>query len=184
MKKTLGFIVIFIILMFCACAPRQIVPPEWKYEEDAIKLYVNSDSQVNLYDGEPHALHVCVYQLRDPNIFNQLAETPDGISELLQCQLINPSIVNAKVLARLGIQPAKVLTFTLDRAEGARYLGIVAGYQILEKDRTVRLFKIPVITEKKGWFGRTRIKKPGLLQVELYLGALQIKKAEIISEEQ
>lgn len=183
MKKALSLFLLFAALIISSCASRPAAPPDWRYEEAAIKLYVNADPRLNLYDGESHALHVCAYQLRDPNAFNQLAETPDGISELLQCQLFDSSVVNAKVLSRLGIQPGKVLTFTLDRAEGAKYLGIVAGYQILEKDRTVRLLHVPVITEKKGWFGRTKIKKPGLLHVELYLGPHQIQKSIVVQEE-
>jgi type VI secretion system VasD/TssJ family lipoprotein len=168
-----------------SCAPKPLAPVEWKYEESAIKLYVNADPQVNLYDNMAHALHVCVYQLRDPNAFNQLAETPEGISELLQCQLFDTGVANSKVLSRLGIQPGKVLTFTLDRAEGAKYLSVVAGYQVLEKDRTARLFKIPVVIEKvrKGFFRTEKIQKPGLLEVELYLGPQQIQRAIIVKEE-
>jgi type VI secretion system VasD/TssJ family lipoprotein len=171
------------ILTVFSCASRPPTPPEWRYEEAAIKLYVRSDPQVNLYDGEAHALHVCAYQLRDPNTFNQLAETSQGISDLLQCSLFDASVANAKVLSRLGIQPAKVLTFTLDRAEGAKYLGIVAGYQILDKERTVRLFDIPVVTETKGWPSSTKTSRPAHLSIEVNLGPRQIEQTTAKIEE-
>jgi type VI secretion system VasD/TssJ family lipoprotein len=177
MKKFSILVVsLFAISFLFACASRPPTPPDWRYEESAITLYVKTDPQLNLYDGVAHALHVCVYQLRNPNTFNQYAETSQGISDLLQCNLFDSSVASAKVLSRLGIQPGKVLTFTLDRAESAKYVGIVAGYQILEKDRTVRLFDVPIITETKGVFSKTKISEPAHLSIEMNLGPQQIEK--------
>jgi len=40
------------------------------------------------------------------------------------------------------------------------------------------LFDIPVVIEKKGFFGRKKIKKPGPLNIELTLGPRQILTVE------
>jgi predicted component of type VI protein secretion system len=48
------------------------------------------------------------------------------------------------------IQPGQDINMTLDRAEGARYVAIVAGYYILEKDRMVKMVEIPELSRKKG----------------------------------
>jgi hypothetical protein len=128
-----------------------------------------------------HALHLCAYQLKDPTAFNQLAETPEGISKLLQCQRFNSGVAKAGVLSRSGIQPGDFLTLTLDRAEGARYFGIVAGYQILDKERTVRLINIPVVVEIIISAQQIeRVQKPDLLNIDLHLGPQQIRKAVIM----
>jgi type VI secretion system VasD/TssJ family lipoprotein len=180
-KGVIGFCLLLLTFIICSCAPIPVAPVDWRYEESAIRLNVTADPMLNLYDGRAHALHVCVYQLRNHNAFNRLAETPEGISNLLQCRLFDPEVVNAGVLSRSGIQPDHVQTFTLDRAEGAKYLAIVAGYQILEKERAVWLFHIPVVGEIviTGLQKIERIQTPGILTIDLYLGAQQIQKAVI-----
>ena len=60
------------ILMW-SCAAQQLPPPESEYEKDAIKINLKADPQLNLSAGKPHTLMACVYQLNDPNSFNQLA---------------------------------------------------------------------------------------------------------------
>jgi type VI secretion system VasD/TssJ family lipoprotein len=181
-KKIIGSCFLLLVFVVYSCgAPKTIPPVEWRYEESAIQLHVNADPLLNLYDGQEHTLYVCVYQLRDPNAFNQLAATPDGIADLLQCNLFDPGVANARVLSRSGIQPGDSQPFTLDRAEGAKYLGIAAGYQLLEKERTIRLLKIPVVLEKvkKGFLKTEKIQRPGILKVDLYLGPMQIERVDV-----
>jgi hypothetical protein len=63
---------------------------------------------------------------------------------------------------------------TLDRAEGARYVAIVAGYYILEKDRMVKMVEIPEYVEKKGLIKKSKTRKPAPLKIDLILGPQQI----------
>jgi hypothetical protein len=74
-----------------SCAAQQLPPPESEYEKDAIKINVKADPQLNLSDGKPHTLLVCVYQLNDPNGFNQLADDQEGLYRLLECDLFDGS---------------------------------------------------------------------------------------------
>jgi len=164
-----------IISMVCACASRPIPPPEWQYQKEAINLHLKADAKLNLEEGTPHTLHVCVYQLKDPNAFNQLAEDDDGIYNLLECGLFDAAVAISK---RLIARPGQDINLVLDRAEGAKYVAVVAGYYLLHKDRMIRLFDIPVVIEKKGFFGRKKIKKPGPLNIELTLGPRQILTVE------
>jgi len=166
------FILLFSVIFICSCSskPAVLLPPEWGYAKDAIQLHLKSDPQLNLYQGSPHTLLVCTYHLRDPNAFNQLIDEKDGLSKLLECGRFDPSVTNAK---RFVIQPDKELTESLDRPEGAKYVGIVSGYYFLQKDRVVRFFPIPVIQEKKG---STITSKPGVLKIDLYLGPQQIQE--------
>lgn len=180
-KLIIGFCILFSVVTFFSCAFKPMAPVEWRYEKSAINLYLTADPMLNLYNDRAHALHLCVYQLKDPTAFNQLAETPEGISELLQCQRFSSGVASAGVLSRSGIQPGDFLTLTLDRAEGARYFGIVAGYQILDKERTVRLINIPVVVEIIISAQQIeRVQKPDLLNIDLHLGPQQIRKAVIM----
>jgi hypothetical protein len=117
-----------------------------------------------------------VYQLRDPNTFNQFAHDRVGLSRLLQCDLFDASVGSSE---RLIVHPGGDLNSVLDRPEGAKYLAIVAGYYSLQKDRSVRLIEFPVIVEKKGLIFRTKVYKLGKLDVELRLGPQQIDRFEV-----
>jgi len=144
-----------------ACASQPLLPPQWQYEKEAIKLHIKADPKLNLEEGTPHTLLVCVYQLKDPNAFNQLAGDDDGLYKLLECGLFDAAVATSK---RLIARPGQDITLALDRAEGAKYLAVVAGYFTLQKDRMIRL--------------RKRIHKPGLLNIELILGQQQILSVE------
>jgi len=143
---------------------------QWGYEKDAIRLRVKSDPQLNLYQRSPHTLVLCVYQLKDPNAFNQQLEEKEGLWKLLECGRFDPSVTHSK---RVVIQPGQEVTELLDRPEGARYVGLVAGYYALQKERVVRLFPIPVVSEKKG---NMIFLKPGMLNIDLYMGPQEIQE--------
>ena len=91
---------------------------------------------------------------------------------MLECGLFDAGVATSK---RLIVHPGKDVTVTLDRAEGAKYVAAVAGYYVLQKDRMIRMFDIPVVIEKKGFIKTTKISKPGILKIELELGPSQIK---------
>lgn len=175
MKKYVETLSALLLIFFvCSCASQPVAPPsEWRYEKGAVHLHLKADSQLNLYDGNPHTLLICVYQLRDPNAFNQLAEDDDGLYKLLECSRFDSSAVGSK---RLFVQPGEDLTFALDRAEGARYVAIVAGYYHIQKEGMVRLYDVPWFVEKKGLIRRSKVAKPGPVDIDLVLGSEQIQK--------
>ena len=171
-KLTTTLSCLFLVLLIWSCAGKQLPPPELEYEEAAIKIHVNSDPQLNLSDGKPHTLLVCVYQLKDPNTFNQLAGDQEGLYRLLECGLFDASVAGAK---KLIVQPGQDITFNLDRAEGAKYVAVAAGYYLIERERIVRLYEIPAVIEKKGIIRRTKKKKLETLDIDLRLGPQQIQ---------
>ncbi len=164
-----------IVLFICSCAAKQLPPPEWLYEKEAVKLHLKADKELNLEEGTPHTLLVCVYQLKDPNAFNQLAGDAEGLYKLLECGLFDAAVATSK---KFIVSPGQDLNLVLDRAEGAKYIAVVAGYYVLEKDRMIRLFNVPVVEETKGLIKRKKIQKPGPLSIELNLGPLQIETVE------
>jgi type VI secretion system VasD/TssJ family lipoprotein len=165
----LFFLVAFLT---AGCAGKPLPPTEWTYEKDAVQIHFQADPKLNLDEGVPHTLMICLYQIKDPNVFNQLSEDTDGIYKLLDCALFDSGVATAK---RIIVSPGQDTTVTLDRAAGARYVALVAGYYILQKDRMIRLYDIPTVVESKGFISRTRISKPGPFRIELELGPSQIK---------
>ena len=171
MKRFLSVLIAGSLLLLTACAAKQLPPPQWTYEKEAIRMHIKADSKLNLDEGEAHTLLLCAYQLSDPNTFNQLSNDQDGLYKLLECSLFGDGSAAAK---RMILQPGQDINMTLDRAEGARYVAVVAGYYILEKDRMVKMVDIPEYVEKKGFISKSKIRKPALLNIELILGPQQI----------
>lgn len=171
MKRFLLIVMAGSLLLLTACAAKQLPPPQWTYEKDAIRMHVKADDKLNLDEGEAHTLLLCAYQLSDPNTFNQLSNDQDGLYKLLECSLFGSGAAASK---RMIIQPGQDINLTLDRAEGARYVAVVAGYYILEKDRMVKMVDIPEFVEKKGFLKKTKTRKPAPLSIDLVLGPQQI----------
>jgi len=156
-----------------SCASQPVSPPtEWRYEKEAVHLNLRADPRLNLYDGQAHTLLLCVYQLKDPNAFNQLTEDEDGLYQLLECSRFDAAVVSSK---RVFVQPGQTLTQTLDRAEGAKYVAVVAGYFKVDKQGMVRLYDVPWFVESKGFFTRTKTAKPGPVNIDLVLGSERIQ---------
>ena len=176
MRKIGGFLsVLAALLIVVSCASKPLPPPQFTYGKGGIMLHLKADPQLNLYQGSSHTLLICTYQLRDPNGFNQLSGDENGLYKLLECTPFDGSVTNVK---RLIVQPGQDISFTLDRAEGTRYVGFIAGYSQLSKENIVRLLKIPVIVEKKGLLRTTKIQKPGPLNLEILLGPQGIKEVK------
>ena len=138
-------------------------PPPPSYERNAVQLHLVSDPNLNLFGGIPHTVVLCVYQLRDPNAFNQAMDEKEGLVKLLECNRFDPSVTYVK---KVVVQPRQELTEPLDRAEGTRYVGVVAGYSQLQKERVTRFYAIPFSV-----FGN-----PKPLDIDLYLGPQEIQE--------
>lgn len=96
---------------------------------------------MNMNEGNPHTLMVCLYQLRNKSMFEQLSGNQDGIYQLLDCEAFDSSVNSVK---RLFIHPGQDLSIVMDRLAGTRHLGLVAGYFVLQKERMTRVINIPV----------------------------------------
>lgn len=181
MKHTIKWIILLwvTILSINGCGGAKIPPPRWSFEKEAIKLNIKADDKLNLYDTIPHTLFMCIYQLRDPNVFNTYLQTTRGLTDLLTCNRFDSSVLGFK---KLFIQPQGLETVVMDRAEGARYVALVAGYFALSKENAVRLFEVPIVLETKGLINRKKIKKPARLALDVELGSTGIKAVGVKSE--
>ncbi|MHC1742019.1 MAG: type VI secretion system lipoprotein TssJ [Syntrophobacteraceae bacterium] len=169
----LGTIAAVLVLGF-SCAqtpPPSQKPMEMRPAREALTLRLKADPQLNQYAGTSHALHLCIYQLSNPNPFNQFSMDMPGISKLLNCERFDPGVALA---SRIVVQPGDNLNMPIDKAEGARYVGIVAGYYSLNNQSSVRLYQIPLIEEQRG--GQT-VTRMAPLEIDLYLGPQAIQSS-------
>jgi type VI secretion system VasD/TssJ family lipoprotein len=173
LKRNAHLLYLFLtVFLMCSCASQPPPPAQSEPAPKAIRLQLTSDPKLNYYNEVAHSLLVCVYQLSNLNELNQLAGDTEGIYKLRECALFDSSVTQAK---RLIVHPNQDLNLELDRAQGTKYVAIVAGYQLLEKERVLRMYEVPEIVEKKGWIRRTKTLKLGPLDISLRLGPQQIE---------
>lgn len=166
-------------ILSCASAP--VEPVKYGYEKDAIELHLKADKQLNYKDKKAHALVICVYQLMNPNAFNQLAGSRNGLYSLLECSVFDPAGV--AVSRQIVVSPGKDMDVKLDRAEGARYVALVAGYYTIEKEKITRLYQIPEITERSGFLWLKKNTRPDKLDISLILAPRQLQDPKADGED-
>jgi type VI secretion system VasD/TssJ family lipoprotein len=163
MKRQLT-ILIALAIATTSCSLRSS-KAEWQYQKSAIALHMSGDPLLNLYQQKPHSLLLCVYHLKDLNGFNQLADQKDGLSALLDCGRFDQSVTYSK---RLVLQPKQKREESMDRTEGAKYVGIVAGYYDLRKESSSRSFQIPL----------SLLNNPKKLRINLKLGPNEMQEVK------
>jgi predicted component of type VI protein secretion system len=165
-------------MMIMSGCTAKLKQPEWKYEKEAVRVHIQADHQLNLYNRKAHTLYVCFYQLSEMNAFDQLTQDEPGIRKLLECKLFDDSVaaVNSKI-----IHAGENLTFFLDRAERAKYFAIVTGYfDKLDDARMVRRHKIQVLKKRESFWKRKYRCIPCTLEIDMALGPKQIEYSKII----
>ena len=133
--------VVFMALVACAvtgCSARTQAakPAQGGFDREVINVVIKSDPQLNRFEKNAHALLLCLYQLKDPNGFSQLAQDRDGIPKLLECSRFDATVVNAK---QFVVQPGQELKVVRGRGEGARYIGVATGYYCLGREKVTEL---------------------------------------------
>ena len=121
--------------------PQDVV---WAFAPKALHIAIQADAKANAVRELPHAVSLCIYQTASPAGLQAKAATKEGLAELLQCRSVPPDSVQAD---HYYVQPGATLTFTLDRAEGARYLAVVAGFDSLEPASCFAVQDMPIHTE-------------------------------------
>lgn len=174
MKKNLLAPMTAWFILAAGCAAHAPLPPEYDFGKNAIVIHVKTEMGILPAQERASLLSLCVHQLNETGGFERYADEPHGLETLKNCVVMPPGVVYEK---KLGIRPGQDYTFVLDRAEGARYVGLVAGYAGLDRSATVRLFQIPLIEIKKGWMLRRSLQEAEMV-VRLTLGPQGIEKAE------
>lgn len=182
MKKTWIHIMALISCLPAVACTQKISKPDWKFEKEALRIHIKADHNLNLYNKKTHTLYVCFYQLSELNAFDQLAQHDSGIRRLLEAKMFDPSVA---AVSSKTILSGEHITLSLDRAERAEYLAIVAGYYAhLSDKRMVRRHKIQVLKKRKSFFKRTYQCIPCPLDIVLLLGSKQIESSKIIIKDE
>ena len=155
MRTYVGALSMFICMALCCSCSTMGSGKTEPWREKSVDLSIKGDPQLNLYQNSSHTLYLCTLQLKDPNAFNQLIDERGGMEKLLsECTRFDGSVAYTK---RYVVQPGQLVSDKQDHAEGARYMGIVAGYYSMKKENVVRLFPISKSINMIIDFGARRI---------------------------
>ena len=149
---------------------------QWTHAQDGIQIHLEADKQLNLHEDEPHTLLLGVYQVATAEDFRTLSNSPDALLQLLDGKTPNDKILQT---SRFVVSPGQSASLTLNRADRAKAVGLVAGYYRTDARNAARLFEIPMSVERKSWVSLSYAAKPEALHIRLVLGPSQILQAEI-----
>jgi type VI secretion system VasD/TssJ family lipoprotein len=168
------------ILTFSACA-QTVKKADWRLQKEAVLFHIKADHKLNLYNGREHTLYVCFYQLNDAKSLERIAQDTKGIYKLLECGLFDESVISSESNV---IHAGENITLTFDRAEGAKFVAVVAGYSgTLSDERVLRLYKIPTYKKCESFFKSNYRCVPCSMEIQLNLGPNQIEHSKILESE-
>lgn len=154
-----------------AKSPDQV---KWTYLPGGLVLNLTTTPDLNTYEGYTHNVLLCIYQLNAPAAFQELASNAGGILKLLKCTRFDPTVVHVE---RHFVSPGQKSTLILDRAEGAQYMALVAGFNDLQPGLVTTLYSFPVTTGRDGWTPwAADVYNPGGLTMNILLGANSIQR--------
>ena len=154
--------------------------PEWKFGEEAIHLTYRAALNLNEVNDGPHSLLMVIYQLKEVNEFNRFAGYREGLKKLLEAKIFDPSVM---AMEKVFIEPGGARALRLNRAEGARYVGIVAGYYDLIPSRCTALMDIEYGAKKTGLFKIWKEYEVNKLSMNLVLGRDSVRLTRAKYEE-
>ncbi|KPA11053.1 type VI secretion protein [Candidatus Magnetomorum sp. HK-1] len=165
------FLVFATFMQACISIPIK-KPDQWPYASNAIHFEICANKNLNIYEGLPHAIPVCFYQLQSFDFFKELSLFPEGLNRLLECRSFHPSVVRTY---RLTIEPDERKKIVMDREKDVKYVALAASYFIKENKKITRLYEIPVVAERPALIKSTEIVKPGPLKIHIEFGPEQIE---------
>lgn len=172
--KTLSIIALLLGAL-AGCSSHEPTPEQtaltnlkWNYAENAVQLNFASSNDLNQYDGQAHNLLVVVVQFDQPNAFANYTGSSQQLSSLLLSDSAPAGLIG---LTRLFIQPGENKSINIPRLEGAKMIGIAAGYAHLDPARSAKLYQIGVDVTSTGFFSKTWTAQPQPIAIDLLLGA-------------
>ena len=160
-----------------ATSPRKqaIAEVKWDFEKNAISVEIDADARLNEFENEAHTLLLGVYQMADPAVFYKMIAAPEAMAASLESGSAGDGFAD---LARYVVTPGGHAVITLDRAQKSKYVGLLAGYYLIDAARAARLFEIPLTIDSKGVFSTTYAAGPAPLALRVKLGPESMLNAE------
>ncbi len=137
----------FLALGACAASPElEVAEDAWVYADRAISVLIDTPSNLNELSGRPHSLAIGVFQLTDTATFSAFTTTTSGMLELLSKGRIDDTVADFRLIR---VKPGERRREIFARAQGARHVGLIAGYYNLTT-ADQKLFCVPRKASDRG----------------------------------
>lgn len=150
----------------------------WDFKQNGIQVELVASPDMNAYFNNAHTLVLGVFQLEDAKPFMQLLGNPKNLTSMLASGNPDKDILH---LDRYIVSPDKRTILDIDRVQGAKYVGFVAGYYTFDAPAASRLFRIPLNVSTEGMVSTTYTAEPANLALRLYLGRQRIMNAQSLT---
>ena len=150
----------------------------WPYAKEGILLELASDIDLNFYSNQSHTLALGIWQFDDEKVFIKLLTDK---AELIKALVTGNLPKGVLQLDRYVIQPDTKVLLKLDRAQGSKYVGILAGYYQFTGSGAARYFRIPLNIQSSGLISKDYTAEPAVLALRLQLGIQSIVNAESLT---
>lgn len=148
----------------------------WNYEANALQLSVKTNAALNTYEGKAHSVVIAVVQSAEPASFYSVLQNPDALVKILQTGQPSGKLLQ---VTRFIAEPGRQAEVLFDRAQDAKYVGFIVGYQAVPLAKTAKLFNLPVKYEDDGWVRDQYVASLALADLQLTLGADSVINASI-----
>jgi hypothetical protein len=150
----------------------------WPYDKEGILLELAADINLNFFSNQPHTLALGIWQFDDEKVFVKLLNNK---TELIQALTTGNLPKGVLQLDRYVIQPDTKILLKIARAQGSKYVGILAGYYALTPETAARYFRIPLNIQSSGLISKDYTAAPAVLALRLLLGTQSILNAESLT---
>jgi type VI secretion system VasD/TssJ family lipoprotein len=139
-----NILIILITFIFIACSSKESKIEEINnyvsYKESGINFKYNAVKNLNLYDSNAHSLIFTVYQLDNINNLKLFIKEQNSIEKLINGKKFDNSVLS---FDKYIILPNTQDVISLDRAKGAKWIVLLAGYyDYLKKEDIYSIYKI------------------------------------------
>lgn len=148
---------------------------EWSFAPKAVQIEVEADASLNEYAGEPHTLILGVYQVDDSASFYKVATDANLITKSLQSGVAGEGVTH---FSRYVVRPGQRAVLSIDRAQRAKFIGVVAGYYQVNSTQNARLFGVPLTITREGFIRANYKAEPNALAFRLKLGPAEVVNAQ------
>ncbi len=147
----------------------------WDFAKDGVMIEMSADPELNRYAGQSHTLLVGVYQMEDSAPFYKMIADPAALSRSLGANKGNDGFTQFN---RYVVAPEQHSILVLDRAQKAKFIGVVAGYYQMSGATSARLFEVPLTVTSEGLVSTTWKAAPAQLAARMRFGADGIVNSE------
>ncbi len=183
-----ALLLLLLPVFLCACGedppkPSDNLPPptpaesperiSWGYMPHGVDVLIVARDDINIVGEVNHAVLLKLVQVNAQEGIKALAATKEGIVQLLESTPENAGILLTK---QLYIQPGSQTELIIDRAEGARYFAVIAGFDSLDPQKCFSITPFPIHhdTEREWLILSKDVYSPGLMDARIFLTEQQV----------